>query len=511
MTADTATLQIPSSYFQQFPIPIHINELAPPSLMPPSQAQSFSQSPRILDDADVITVFKADVPIIVCNSLTTPLLRIPFLTNNAILVITSTPSLPEATLAHPSFFPYQHISKSGNNVELGNLKILFIDPTRAIHALRALKSDPSSSVAVQRYQDNFVGSRIATLTDALKSIFSSTDAPQSPNNISSISASTTLRTRTALAQIRGALSACAVSLQRAKADINMVCADVSELSGKVEEARARIQGEVFGLSRQHDASKATSGGDEVAMALKVAEEEIKVVMDRLTWWRMVWRVDEIGGIIGSAVEKVWCKELENKVGWKCFSFTLYKLIEFFCFIQLILHTGRLSALQKALTSSTFTVLSSHSTPPFNSPLLYNTVLQLCSSPSYPLTPQTLTSPLHTRRAQIIQYPTTRLHLAGQKVVLGMSSWLLTGVGVSWAGSVGWLAGTGEGVLGFVGMDAGTAIGVGVLGALASVRWAVGRWESAKRRWWEDWTRLGEALGRDLTVRSVVQVIFSWGF
>ena len=41
--------------------------------------------------------------------------------------------------------------------------------------------------------------------------------------------------------------------------------------------------------------------------------------------------------------------------------------------------------------------------------------------------------------------------------------------------------------------------VGVLGALVGVRWGVGAWERAKRRWWADWKRVGEGLGRDLEV------------
>jgi hypothetical protein len=495
VTADASTLQIPSSYLQRFPVPIYIKELAP---TPSSQARSLSNTIPIVHDADVIAIFEADIPVIVCNSLTTPLpllLCTAFPTNNAILVVTSTPP-PESKSPYANSFLYRHLPKLHYNTELNSLKTLFIDPARAVQALRTLRSGSNSSLAVQRYQDDFVGSGIATFTDALKAKLSSI-APQSPNNhVSSVSVSSTLRTQTAIAHIGSALSACAHSLQCAKADITTVYADVSELNGKVEDARARVQNEVFGLSWQHKPSTTKLGRNEVTEALKVAEREMKVVMDRLTWWRMVWRVDEISCIVGAAVERAWCTELEKKVG-DIVSSTLYNLIDSLL-TQLILHAGRLSALQKALTSSTFTVLSSRSSPPFNSPILYNTALQLCSSPSYPLTPQTLTSPIHTRRIQIIQYSTTRLHLAGQRAVLGMSCGLVTGIGLSGAGWVGW---TGEGLLGLVGMDAGTAIGVGVLSGLACVRWGLGKWESAKKKWWEDWVRVSEGLGRDLTVRS----------
>lgn len=47
------------------------------------------------------------------------------------------------------------------------------------------------------------------------------------------------------------------------------------------------------------------------------------------------------------------------------------------------------------------------------------------------------------------------------------------------------------------MEMPTAAGIGVLGAVLSARWAVGRWERAKRRWWADWERVGQGLRRDL--------------
>ncbi|TFK23943.1 hypothetical protein FA15DRAFT_670029 [Coprinopsis marcescibilis] len=49
--------------------------------------------------------------------------------------------------------------------------------------------------------------------------------------------------------------------------------------------------------------------------------------------------------------------------------------------------------------------------------------------------------------------------------------------------------------------------VGALSAVASIRWAVGQWEKGKKKWWEDWHRVGEGLDRDLRVSSVVFALF----
>lgn len=80
----------------------------------------------------------------------------------------------------------------------------------------------------------------------------------------------------------------------------------------------------------------------------------------------------------------------------------------------------------------------------------------------------------------------------------MGGGVVTGAGIGWAGWLGMLTG-GHDVLGLVSLDPGTAIGVGMLCSVLGVRWAVGKWERAKKMWWDDWRRVGEGLGRDLKV------------
>jgi hypothetical protein len=52
------------------------------------------------------------------------------------------------------------------------------------------------------------------------------------------------------------------------------------------------------------------------------------------------------------------------------------------------------------------------------------------------------------------------------------------------------------------MEPNTAIGFGLLVAVASIRGSIGSWEKAKKRWWQDWRRVGEGLERDLKVYPV---------
>ncbi|EEB91451.1 hypothetical protein MPER_10184 [Moniliophthora perniciosa FA553] len=46
-------------------------------------------------------------------------------------------------------------------------------------------------------------------------------------------------------------------------------------------------------------------------------------------------------------------------------------------------------------------------------------------------------------------------------------------------------------------DPATALGLALLTAVAGVRWGQGKWEKAKKRWWEDWDRVGDGLERDV--------------
>ncbi|KAG6813369.1 hypothetical protein H0H92_011635 [Tricholoma furcatifolium] len=443
-------VHLPSSFFDQFLVPLQIIELHPTS----------SVASSVFDTQTSDTLLKADIALILCNPITTPistLLRDRLLSRNpnTILVVTSTPSKSAAEALKNSVL--DHIPDKLSR----KLHVLFVDPSRAVAANEALKADFQSPTAVQRYQDEYVGSQVSTVISMLKSILS----PQATNPHGS-----SFRTQAALAQIEAALSTCRVILHRARNEMDSVAVDVCTLKARLEEAKARGPREVFSFPQSSRAEV-----DAVVDSVNIAAQEVKVVMDRLTWWRMVWRVDEISTLVTQAMSQPGCRKLEQR---------------------LILQTGRLSMLQDEITKSMFDLLAAHPTPPFNSAILQNTLRQLMASP-FRVTPHNLTHPIDTRRRQIIEHPTTRLHVAAQRATLGMSGGLATGAGLGWAGWVGWLSGTGEGLLGTLGLDAGTAMGLGLLTAAASVRWAVGKWERAKRRWWEDWDRVGDGLARDL--------------
>lgn len=276
------TFAVPSSYLRRFPLPVQITELG----------SSSSQFP-ILSERDAAALFQSDIPILVVNPIVTPIptllnAMLPTSNPNLIIIITSTSPVPEIS---------NHIQSY-----LGVSRVLLIDPSLALGALDILNSDSRSALAVQRYQDDFVGSRISTLTDTLGDILSAkVDAEPAP---------VAFRINTVLAHIRGALDACAANLKHAKNEINTVLAEVSKLEKDMEKFRVTVHGDVFGVESGNKTEVAVDDG-EVGRALKTSEKEIRTAMDSMTWWKLLWRVDEVFQLVGGTTQRVWCRGLEK--------------------------------------------------------------------------------------------------------------------------------------------------------------------------------------------------------
>ena len=260
------------------------------------QSNRLASLSRILENP---TIFQADVPIIVCNPITTSLFTVLAspLPHNTILVLSSSVSqaeLDEIIQQKRSASP-PHRRPQPFKI----FKTIAVDPKRAVEAVHALQSDSQSVFAIQRFQTDFLSSAIISVTHALH------DKLKSNSSTSPLLA---LRTKTALYHIQDALCAGFTSIREVRHDLDQASVDASNLRAKIEETQARIQGDIFGspLGDKTDV-------DQVAEAIRLAEAEMRPVMDRLTWWRMAWRVDEISSIVGHAVTRTWCQALEKKV------------------------------------------------------------------------------------------------------------------------------------------------------------------------------------------------------
>ncbi|XP_006460768.1 hypothetical protein AGABI2DRAFT_203958 [Agaricus bisporus var. bisporus H97] len=436
---EDSSIHLSSPFLRQFSIPLEITELRP----------SLSTWSKLLLPA---SFYKADVPILVFNPLTTPLSALKTLNvpSHTLFVASQSPHLNNTTLQRDTLselFPQSSLAR-----------LLFSDPPRAIAAVQTFRSNPTSAIAIQQYQDNFTTSGISLVAQVIRDVVDSGAKTSSP--------AAYLRNRTAVIQLHDTLNALKSNIQDIQRNLDDIRQGVYQLSGKVEEAKVRIPRDILISDR---GPTSAVGQDAVKSSLTLASKEAKGVLEKLSWWRTIWR--------------------------------------------LILHSGRLSSLQQEFTKSAVdfvnrqtSTLSNPSYPLFPAHILENKLSQIISSPTYTLTPLSLALPIAKRKSQLLKYSTTRLHLKAQQLLLGMSIGTTGGSGITWAGWMGYLMqsagepGTGIWNVVGMGMDPMTGIGVGLLGIVGSVRWAVGGWEREKKKWWVDWERIGQGLERDLKIR-----------
>lgn len=259
-----STFFIPSSFLRQFPFPVEIEEYAA------------EYSPESLPEATWTT----DVPLILCNPLTTRLssLRLPSENPNARLVVTGNSLVPD-----------------GNPPNT-----LFIDPLRAINGLAAVRTDPTSPLNIQRYQDDYVGSRVPTLASHIKQSLLTPSDTSSPLEL--------LQTRRVTTQLTATFNALENALNSAQREADEALVETTALSELVKETYIMERGQVLGVS---DSSKEESL---VTKAMTSSSRKMQAHMNRLSWLKMISRVDEINLVVNRLVDDVWCKDLEHQVG-----------------------------------------------------------------------------------------------------------------------------------------------------------------------------------------------------
>ena len=246
-------------------------------------------------------LFTADVPIILCNPISTPVATtitsptLPLTRENAILAVLSPSPAHPATAAHSSQVDSLASQKS--------LRIVFVDPVRALHGLEMLDSGVASPMAVQRYQDDFSGSNVSSITHTVKEIL--THSQGDPSSVPSSTRVVAVHTQTGRALISEALATSGAVLHKAGLEADAVLTATSALRDQMEEAKAKVHLEVFGVEGKD--------GDEIAKAVAQAKKSVQPTLDALQWYKLFWRVDDIREVVTAAVDRAWCRDLERKV------------------------------------------------------------------------------------------------------------------------------------------------------------------------------------------------------
>ncbi|KAJ7111576.1 hypothetical protein C8R43DRAFT_1079102 [Mycena crocata] len=414
------SLRLPLAYLDQFPVPLQVIEAADPALL-----------------------HTADVAVIV--SRVDELHALSFTRPDSLVVL----NIDEAESSQPR--------ASTSRLTAAPSKYLFVSPSQALSALTALKKSPGSPEAVQRYQTDFVASRMPTLAQTLHGL------------LSSLKSQSILRNRTALVQIRSALAACRDAIRDARTELDRIATGISDLDARVEEERVKVQREVFGLPEDHAVDR----------ALADATKQMEYKIGYMKWRRQLFGIDELTVHITSTVRRVWCLGLEKEARLPPSPFRF----------------RRLERMQRDLTERTFALLAPSNTRALHSPVLQNALRQLATAPTFPVIPTTLAAPLGARANQILGASTSQLHVTGQRALMGMIAGTAVGASINWIGWAGWLVDT----LGV--SEPATTSAVGILVGLSSVYWASRRWDNGRKRWWEDFMRVASGLKGDITVRN----------
>lgn len=466
--------------------------------------------PTATSDPDLITLFTADIPVLVLNPivasptavLQSPLYGALFDNPHAILVIIGIET-PETRSYLQSLFVSPltssepgsgKVGEGGETVWTKRPKVIYVNPPQALGSLYALKQNPGSLQAIGVYQHGRLSSRISDFDSAVhenltevKAILGNDASP---------------RAFTSIALLRQSLSLARKSLDDSLLEVDRLTSGIGDLLGETEKVKVSLHPDILGVWDGIPGRE--TGADEVKKAMAKSKEDVKHVIDRLRWWELILRVDDIQEIVNAAIRQQWCKDLERTVWPPLLSRGFMDGVLTPCTIlQLAFHTGRLQAIQTQLSDRTGQFLRSfHPPSPFSSPVIYNNYQQLISSPTYLLPPTALLRPLSDRRDTLTKFPVVRLHLAAQQVVLSTLGSVTTGLGVLWANWVGLIEN-----VSLIGMNLGgeTIVGAGVLAGVVGLRWSVGTWEKAKRKFWADWERVGNGLARDLTVRFLSTV------
>lgn len=278
--AQDGVLPIRSSWLQQFQVPVEIHELP-------------SDSVALKSPSHAASLLSADIPIIVCNPLTTTLSdlladsSLPLTHSNAILVLISSSTVPVPANI------LQRLRASTPE----SLTVLVVDPPQALRALDTLSADPNTAVSVQRYQDEFSDSNISSVTAAIKQRLSALQGSSEQDVLAA------LRKQNALDLVSDSLNACRRAIKAVEEQTALVRKGVSSLESQMEEFKAKVASDILGPTDKPD----------VKEALERAKLGVKQTMDRLTSWRMVWKVDDIADTVNASIDRSWCRHMEDKV------------------------------------------------------------------------------------------------------------------------------------------------------------------------------------------------------
>ena len=295
------SLSLCSQWLTRFPTPVEIVEL-----------------PSATSDADLMTLLTADIPVVVFNPIATsltsvlqsPLYRAVLDHPHAVLVVIGVET-PETRSYVQSLFASSSQSErdSGQAEErvqtLWNKppKVIYVNPSQALESLSTLKKNPGSLQSIGVYQHGKLSSRISDFDGAVRESLKETQAilgngapPHAP---------------TAVALLHRSLNLARRSLNDNLREVDDLRGGIGGLLGEAEKTKVCLHPDVLGIWDGIRGKETEI--DEVKKAMVKSREDVGRALDRLRWWKLLWRVDDVQDIVNAAIQQQWCKDLERTV------------------------------------------------------------------------------------------------------------------------------------------------------------------------------------------------------
>ncbi|PWN39952.1 hypothetical protein IE81DRAFT_362502 [Ceraceosorus guamensis] len=279
-------------------------------------------------------------------------------------------------------------------------------------------------------------------------------------------------------------------------------------------------------------------GDRSRSALGSASDSAslleKTFSQRLPWWKLLWKVDDVRAEVDNAVRSSFSKDLEDQAvivsklifeAGRTLSFAEDQMKVTEAALGTLTARSRSENAGRAELSSSLvggaTSWQGHMEASqrsyFDSPLLRNQIAQQSklhraagSSSSNLLQPRSFAWPITSRRSQLFSQGGPLEVLVSRAQALVMRFYLSTGTIASaslisaqlpavshWLSANTFLGEDACKTLLPLAMQSSTAAGVSLLATLAFAFHLQGAWTKAKRRFWTDWDRLAQGLEADL--------------
>ncbi|KAH9027715.1 hypothetical protein EDB85DRAFT_2276606 [Lactarius pseudohatsudake] len=339
--SSSQVIRLSSSFLTSLPSPVRLIEVR--------QGRDLSQDHLRL-------LYTAHIPIVLLNPLTTPLAALSPYTKSTVLPY---PLPPHALLLITSPSPISTSSSVPPPIfELGVSpdRVFLVDPARALSSIRALRTNSSDALHVQRYVNDALGSGLSALKRQLQSV---PTAVQKGDALVS----------TAIGVLRNGLRSAETELHEA--------ADLARaLRSEAERARENARRAVFGPAHEPTGTASTNT---VRAAMAHADGTVQPVLDNLTWWRILWAPDDSGWRIRQAVRDARVGSIAG---------------------GLLPALAALPSSQSRLADSARERVSTALPPALRSLVLLNALEQRAHAPSFALEPRALLAPLERRLARL---------------------------------------------------------------------------------------------------------------